>query len=141
MDYIVYTDGSCKPTNPGYCGCGIVIIDKEDNIIHQEAIYLGEGTNNIAELTAIKLGLDWIKNNGDSWNSHVIYTDSNYAVGILTKNWKASKNQELVAEIRSLVENFPNTSIAWIKGHNKNTFNELADELANLAVDNGMPKS
>jgi ribonuclease HI len=138
MNYTIYTDGSCKPTNPGYAGCGIVVADDEGNVIHKASAYLGEGTNNIAELTAIKLALEWVLENGDSWDSHILCTDSNYAVGLLTKNWNASKNQELVADLRKLVEDFPNTQIKWVKGHNKDIFNELADELANAAVDQGM---
>ena len=139
MNYIVYTDGSCKPTNPGYCGCGIVISDEEKQVIHCDSIYLGEGTNNIAELTAIKIALEWLKENSDTWDNHIIYTDSNYAVGLLNKNWKASKNQELVAELRRLLEEFPNTEVKWVKGHNNNEFNERADELANAAVDSNKP--
>ena len=136
---IFYTDGSCKPSNPGYCGCGVVVIDGE-KIVDQISSFLGEGTNNIAELTAIKIAFEWIRSKGLEWESHTIYSDSNYAIGLLTKNWKASKNQELVADLRKLQEYLPNTSLIWVKGHNNEKYNELADKLANQAVDGGMIK-
>src|SRR5512135_1031349 len=46
----VWTDGACTG-NPGPAGLGVVIVDGERKTEISE--YLGEGTNNIAELTAI----------------------------------------------------------------------------------------
>lgn len=135
-----YTDGSCKPSNPGPCGCGIVILDQY-SVVEEISEFLGNGTNNIAELTAIKMAFEWIKKRGLEWDSHIVYSDSNYAVGLLTKNWKASKNQELVAEIRKLQEYLPNTELTWVKAHNGDQFNELADKLANRAVESGLIKT
>lgn len=137
--YEVYTDGSCKPSNPGYCGCGIVIT-KDGEEVHSISEYLGEGTNNIAELTAVLRAFQWLLEKNLDWESNSIYTDSNYVVGLLTKNWKPKKNKELVAELRNISYLFPNTTIEWIKGHDNNKFNDRADELANQAVDNGRPE-
>lgn len=139
----IYTDGSCRPSNPGKCGAGVVILNDENKVVHSISEYLGEGTNNIAELSSIKIALEWIIKNQEhykisSWDSHNIYTDSNYAVGLFTKNWNPKKNKELVKEVRGLLEDFPNTSISWVKAHNGNKYNEMADQLANAAVEENL---
>src|SRR5688500_2865425 len=51
---IVYTDGGASP-NPGPCGIGVVILDRGER--REISEYLGVGTNNIAELTAVLRGL------------------------------------------------------------------------------------
>ena len=136
--YQIYTDGSCKPSNPGFCGCGVVIT-KDDEEVHSICEYIGEGTNNIAELKAVLIALQWLRNKELAWESNSIFTDSSYVVGLLTKNWKPKKNKELVRELKDLYDEFPNTSVEWVKGHNNHEFNERADELANKAVDEGIP--
>ena len=51
----VWTDGACSG-NPGPMGIGIVVVAGDRRKEHGE--YLGRGTNNIAELTAIRRGLE-----------------------------------------------------------------------------------
>ncbi|MCX7004588.1 MAG: ribonuclease HI, partial [bacterium] len=43
----VYTDGACTG-NPGPAGCGVVLVFKDH--VKEMSEYLGEATNNIAEL-------------------------------------------------------------------------------------------
>lgn len=64
-----------------------------------------------------------------------IYSDSMYAVKVLSGQWEAHVNQELIArymeekEKRHIV-----STMIWVKGHNGDTYNELADELcANIS--------
>jgi ribonuclease HI len=102
----IYTDGACTG-NPGPMGIGVVILDPsgaEGTPLRREASeYLGTGTNNIAELTAILRGLQLTARD----RAVVIYTDSSYSIGILSLGWKAKANQELVAEIRALLRDVP----------------------------------
>jgi ribonuclease HI len=127
---IVYTDGACTG-NPGPAGIGAVIMDGEDRKELSE--YLGDGTNNIAELTAIERALEVI---GESDYSRpvVIHTDSSYSIGILTKNWKAKANIELVARLKDLVNMFDDVSFVKVKGHAGIPENERCDELARNAI-------
>ena len=97
----VWTDGGCIP-NPGPAGIGVVIVDGKDRKEISE--YLGMGTNNIAELTAIVRGLESVP---DKTRPIVVYSDSQYAIGLLTQNWKPKANVELVMELRSLIKQFP----------------------------------
>lgn len=131
-DIVVYTDGACSG-NPGQAGSGVVIM-QNGSVVHDISESLGHGTNNIAELTAIKLALEYLGNNKDS--SITLFTDSTYCIGVLTKNWKAKANVELIADIKKLLKGFTKLSILHVKGHSGNIGNERADDLAVRARDN-----
>jgi ribonuclease HI len=127
---IVYTDGACTG-NPGPMGIGVVIMDGKERTEISE--YLGTGTNNIAELTAIKRALEALPD-ADRKRLVKIHTDSSYAIGLLTKNWKAKANTELIAELRELAGRFPKLQMIKVKGHSGIPENERADTLAVDAI-------
>lgn len=124
----IFTDGASSG-NPGPSGIGVFFRYGE----HEREIskYLGEGTNNIAELTAILVALQEVKKPDLPVR---IYTDSSYALGLLVKGWKAKANQELVEEIRGLLPRFSNLVFVKVKGHSGFEENEKADKLATSAV-------
>lgn len=124
----VWTDGGAVP-NPGPCGIGVVIVDGEAK--RELSEYLGEGTNNIAELTAIYRGLEEIK---DRERSVIVYSDSSYAIGLLTQNWKPKANHELVAKLRDMTKRFPDLRFVKVAGHSGIPLNERTDELASAAI-------
>ncbi|MBF0301481.1 MAG: reverse transcriptase-like protein [Desulfamplus sp.] len=124
----IYTDGASSG-NPGPGGIGIFMKfgDHEKEISES----IGHTTNNIAELTAIKRALLELKRCDLPVR---LYTDSSYALGILTKRWKAAKNQELVAELRELINKFKDIRLIKTKGHAGIAGNEKADSLATKAI-------
>lgn len=124
----VWTDGACTG-NPGPAGLGVVIIDGKHRTELSE--YLGEGTNNIAELTAILRGLQEVK---DRSRPVVVYSDSAYSIGLLTKPWKAKKNVELVEELRALCRSFGDLRFVKVAGHAGVELNERVDQLARDAI-------
>jgi ribonuclease HI len=121
-----YTDGACSG-NPGPAGSGVVVI-QNDTVVHEISQSLGVATNNIAELTAIKLGLEFLKDHHST--PVTVYTDSTYSIGILTKNWKAKANVDLVGSIRQLMKPFKRLKLTHVKGHSGHPGNERADLLA-----------
>ncbi len=126
----VFTDGACSG-NPGPSGIGVFLQSGE----HEKKIsrYIGTATNNIAELDAIRVGLEEIKNR----NLPVrVYTDSNYAYGLLVLGWKAKKNQELIQSIKNLMSHFSDIRFIKVKGHAGLYGNEQADSLATSAIKN-----
>ncbi|MGE0868736.1 MAG: ribonuclease HI [Kofleriaceae bacterium] len=124
----VWTDGACTG-NPGPAGLGVVIIDRGK---HRElSEYLGQATNNIAELTAILRGLQEVT---DRTRPVIVYSDSAYSIGLLTQNWKPKKNIELVLELRALCAAFPRLRFQKVAGHSGIALNERVDELARNAV-------
>ena len=84
-EWIAFTDGACSG-NPGPAGAGFVVIEPGGKI-HEGFEYLGEATNNVAELTAVLRGLQGVPDVGAPVRVH---TDSGYAIGVLQKGWKAT---------------------------------------------------
>lgn len=124
----VWTDGACSG-NPGPAGIGVVIIDGDNQ--RELSEYLGEGTNNIAELMAIYRGLEEIK---DRKRSVIVYSDSSYSIGLLTQNWKAKANTQLVEKLRALTKQFADLRFVKVAGHAGIPLNERVDQLATGAV-------
>lgn len=123
----VFTDGSCRG-NPGPMGIGIVIIPNinDMNTIVKFGKKIGNGTNNIAELTAIKIGIE----NALKYNKPIIlFTDSEYSINVVTGRYKAKANIDLINDIQKLIK-LNSIQIKYVKGHDKNVFNNIADSLA-----------
>jgi ribonuclease HI len=123
-----YTDGACSG-NPGPAGSGMVVIAPGGRMLEGYE-YLGVGTNNIAEITAILRGVEAIPTAADSV---AIHTDSKYAIGVLTLGWKAKVNQELIRRTREALAG-RNVRLIYVPGHAGIPMNERADELAREAV-------
>lgn len=124
-----YTDGGCIG-NPGPAGLGYLIIFPDGTKI-KKGEPLGTGTNNIAELTAIYRVLQNVTDKEIPIN---ISTDSTYAIGVLSKGWKAKVNQQLIADIKKLMTEFKKITLIKVKGHAGHLENELVDKLANGAA-------
>lgn len=124
----VYTDGACSG-NPGPCAAAACCIYK--NKVMYLSSYLGIGTNNIAELTAVKLALDALKRKDIPVRIH---SDSTYVIGVLSKNWKAKENQALIADIKAVIGQFQKVQFVKVPGHAGVPENERVDQLARDAV-------
>jgi ribonuclease HI len=112
-----------------------VIQDKAtQETIGIHGIPLGYVTNNQAEFLALKHALVELKNQRLSSDHVNIFTDSQLVVGIFSQNWKARANLELVMDVRDLLKDFPQLTFAYVRGHNGNHGNELADSLAQEAA-------
>ncbi len=128
----IWTDGACSG-NPGPMGIGVVVIAGEKRKEHGE--YLGRGTNNIAELTAIRRGLEVAAELVPLRDRRVlVYSDSSYAIGLLSQGWKAKANQELVAELRAFLRNYRDLRMIKVEGHAGVAENERCDVLARQAI-------
>jgi ribonuclease HI len=131
---LVYTDGA-SAGNPGPSGIGVVLrFGKHEKEISR---YIGDTTNNVAELEAIRSGLMAVKNT----NLPVrVFTDSRYAYGVLTQGWKAKKNQNIIESIKKILSKFNDLKFIKIKGHVGIEGNERADFLATSAIKNAKIK-
>jgi ribonuclease HI len=128
----VWTDGACSG-NPGPMGIGIVVVAGDRRKEHGE--YLGRGTNNIAELTAIRRGLEIARELVPDPRQPIrVYTDSSYSIGLLSQGWKAKANQQLIAELRDFLRDFPSLRMVKVEGHAGVPENERCDLLARQAV-------
>jgi ribonuclease HI len=128
-----YTDGSCSP-NPGPGGFA-VIKDMKPEVLGAEA----ESTNIRMEGKALIAAMQ--DANGVECE---IYTDSEFWINVITKwsltweknGWKKKggeiKNLDIVTEVCPLYRR-SNAKLIWVRGHNNDEGNELADEWANKA--------
>ena len=129
----VWTDGACTG-NPGPMGIGAVVI--ADGQRRELGEYLGLGTNNIAELTAIERGLALAEKVArDRARPVRVYTDSAYAIGVISLGWKAKANQELVGHLRRRAALFPDLTFVKVAGHAGVPENERCDQLARRAIE------
>jgi len=136
---IIYTDGACKG-NPGVGGWGAILKYKDKN--KKIYGYDGNTTNNRMELTAAIKALDVLKEK----SKVVLYTDSKYVMNGITiwidnwkkNNWKTSNKKDVKnIDLWKLVDRLNSFHVVewkWIKGHSGDIGNEMADELANLAI-------
>jgi ribonuclease HI len=137
----IYTDGACSG-NPGKGGWGAVLKfgDKEKHISGFEA----ESTNNRMELSGVIFALKALKESCEI----ELFSDSKYVLDGITKwidgwkakGWKTSskqqvKNQDLWVEL-DLERSRHKIEFTWVKGHNGDKYNEIADELATMAIKN-----
>ena len=131
---IYYTDGSASP-NPGPGGFS-VIKGSKPHILGGED---GETTNIRMEGKALVAALK----DADGAECQ-IYTDSEFWINVITKwsiGWEANgwkkkggdiKNLDIVQEVCPLYRG-SRAVLIWVRGHNNDAGNEMADEWANTA--------
>jgi ribonuclease HI len=134
----IYIDGSSLG-NPGPGGYGIVVVDTLKNMKLMSGPSKGEVTNNRMELEAFIRALVFIRTN--PVHNATIFSDSRYVVdgfNLYLSNWydkqgnlkKADlKNEDMWNAVR-ILKNQVKFKVKWIKGHNGNKFNQIADDLA-----------
>lgn len=126
-ELICYTDGA---QSNGSAGIGIVFV-LEDKIIFSYKKQFKGITNNQAELIAVITALNFINK---PIKKITIVTDSQYVLGCATKGWKRAKNRQYWALFdkvySSCSELCSDIEFKWVKGHNTDRFNNLADKLA-----------
>ena len=137
----IYTDGACSG-NPGPGGwCSILFDEKKESDLN--VLKGGEKltTNNKMELRAFIEGVSHAKNHFAE-NKLEIYCDSKYVIdGIESwlpnwkkRGWKTSdkkpvKNLDEWMKIDELIQDL-DFKLIWVKGHNENKYNEMADKYA-----------
>jgi len=129
---LIYTDGASSG-NPGPAGIGALLIYHENQ--KQISQSIGITTNNVAELSAIKIAISHLKR----YDLPVrIFSDSSYAIGVLTREKTPQSNRELVLEIKRLIQKFKEIKFIKVKGHAGIKENEVADFLATSAIKKGL---
>jgi ribonuclease HI len=129
MDFTIYCDGGARG-NPGPAASAFVVYDSAGNLVHKESKYLGVATNNIAEYTAVLLGLKWLPENSQA----TFNLDSELVVNQLTGTFKIKNKKllELAAEIKNL-EKQRRGKINYI--HVLRQKNQVADNIVNEKLD------
>jgi ribonuclease HI len=121
----IHADGSCRG-NPGPMSA-VVIIDDFGTEIKRMIRDLGEGTNNIAEYGAVKIAMEWLRDNNIS--GAVIFTDSKLVAEQLNGNYKvtAVHLMETFKYCKELMHRY-NITVKWV-ARNWNKAGILADRI------------
>ena len=137
---IMYTDGACRG-NPGPGGWGVVLNYNGNRKTLRG--YAAETTNNRMELTAVIEGLRAL----NRACRIEVHTDSKYVMQGISEwieNWKRNgwktaakkpvKNDDLWRSLDAETRRH-DIDWRWVRGHSGVEGNELADQLANEAID------
>ena len=138
-DFKIYSDGSCAVHSSKQGRWAYVMIDEQENIIHEEGQTVQDTTNGEMELHGLYNSLLYASENVKN-SSVIIYCDSSYVVngynewcnGWKNKGWKKANNTPVkysdvwkkIDKIRS-----SNIEVEWVRGHNGNKWNEYVDSL------------
>lgn len=126
----IFCDGAARG-NPGPAGAGVIIQDGSGEIIKRLGRYLGETTNNVAEYTAVIMGLEEAARMGATQVR--LNSDSELIIRQLQGRYKvkAPGLKPLYEAAKARLKNFVAVELI----HVRREFNLAADQMANRAVD------
>lgn len=148
--YEIYCDGSCKNngTSKAKAAWAFVLLEITSNSqteLYRDRGLIQNGTNNIAEMTAMIKALDyWKANYGDTV---IVHCDSAYVVNAYKNHWidnwrrngwktankSAVKNQDLWIKLDAYFQDRRNVILDKVEGHAGIEWNEVVDRMAQTA--------
>lgn len=130
MNARLYADGAARG-NPGPAGSGAALLASDGTVIAELTRFLGHATNNVAEYTALIIGLEEAARLGIG---HLdIRMDSLLVVQQMKGVWRIKHPglKPLALRAGALLAAFPSRTIEHIPREQ----NGIADALANRAID------
>jgi ribonuclease HI len=130
----LFADGGSRG-NPGPAASGAVLLDPEGEAIEEIGSYLGVATNNVAEWTALLLGLEAAAARGI--RRLAVRLDSELVVKQLRGEYRVKHAglQPLYQRARALLRKFDDVDVR----HVPRKQNALADALVNRVLDQEAP--
>ena len=130
MKAVLYADGASR-RNPGPAGSGALLLDGSGAILAELTRSLGVATNNVAEYTALIIGLEEARRRGV--DDIDVRMDSLLVVRQMQGLWRIKHPglRPLALRAGALLAEFPHRTIE----HVPRELNGRADALANRAID------
>lgn len=130
MKAFLYADGAARG-NPGPAGAGAVLLDERGHVLAELTRHLGHATNNVAEYTALIIGLEEARRRGI--DEIEVRMDSKLVVEQMNGRWKIKhpNMKPLALRAGELWREFTVRSIAHVPREE----NVIADALSNRAID------
>ncbi len=127
---VLYADGACRG-NPGPAGAGAALVNEDGHVVAEATRHLGQGTNNVAEYTALIIGLEAARQH--DVEELEVRMDSKLVVEQMNGKWRVrdAKLRPLAIRAGELLAHFPKRRIR----HIPRAENAIADALANRAID------
>jgi len=137
---IAYADGSCLSNPGGRSASAAVLIYPDGRIEHHVQGYMSS-TNNRAELLSAIAAMEALEASG-TVGRLLIRSDSRYVTVGLQKHLSGghslpTANKDLWLRALKAARALPEVRTEWVRGHNGNPGNELADQLAGNAATHG----
>lgn len=129
--WTLYVDGASR-NNPGPAGAGVYLLKNNEPFL-KKGFFLGTKTNNQAEYLALLIGLFFLDAQLSDHDMLKIFSDSQLLVRQLKQEYRV-KHPDLIplyACARSFLKDKP-----YIVKHIMREHNAVADELANIGIDN-----
>lgn len=125
--YVVFTDGAYSSArNQG--GIGFVILKDDKEVARYSKMYKNSTNQRMEQMAAI-VALESIATPSEV----TIISDSQYVVSTYTKNWKRKANLDLWKRFDKAIAFHTKVEFLWVKGHDKDEYNNIADKLASNA--------
>jgi len=128
---LIHTDGAARG-NPGPAGAGAILRDADSGeVVAEIAEGLGRATNNVAEWTAVRLGLEEARRLGATRVD--LRMDSQLVARQITGIYRVKHPdlQPIHAAVIGLLRGFEGYTV----GHIPRELNKDADRLSNVAID------
>lgn len=129
QNYIAYTDGGCQNLSTFSEGASAYIILKDGKVIKTASKGFLNTTSNRMEILAILSVVCSLPED----SSVTIYSDSEYAIKVLSGQWRAKTNHDLIVKYRERAK-YLQIKFQWVRGHNGNHYNEVVDRLCTEAM-------
>lgn len=129
----IFTDGGARG-NPGPAGSGAVVLSPEGDVLLELKRFLGTETNNVAEYTAIVMGLEGARELCATVVN--VYMDSELAVRQLNGIYRVrnARLMKFYLEVQELVRHFERVTFTHVRRER----NKHADRLVNQAIDEAL---
>ena len=129
---LIYSDGGARG-NPGPAAIGVLICDSKGNTLREHREVIGETTNNVAEYTAVLVGLELARTLGAREIDY--YVDSELVARQLTGKYriKAPHIQTLYHDVKEREKFFDAVRFKQVPRTNEKI--RQADKLVNRALD------
>lgn len=130
---IIYVDGASRG-NPGHASFGVCMQDPNGVTLKEVSQYIGKNTNNFAEYSALKCGLEEAKKMGAEELD--VFTDSELVARQFEGVYRVKQEhlRILMGQIRELEKKFKKVKVKHI-ARSSHPGNKRADQLANMALD------
>ncbi len=130
MKGVLFADGAARG-NPGPAGAGAVLLDEHGRVVAEITRFLGRATNNVAEYTALIIGLEEARRRGIT--ELEVRMDSMLVVQQMEGAWRIKHPglRPLALRAGELFGSIPSRAIRHVPREQ----NGLADALANRAID------
>lgn len=130
---VIYTDGAAINNGSDDARCGWAILLSYDGREKTKSGYAYGRTNNYMEMWAV---LEALKSISDKTIPVELFSDSQYVIRTLNKDFRVGTNEDLWREIFYEVDKFCDIKFQWVKGHSGIRGNEIVNDIAETEARN-----